>query len=162
MSTFVTYYSSPIGLIKICGTEHCINELNFVEQPDSSETILLPPLAISCTEQLIEYFQGARRTFDFPVDQSGTPFQKKVWYELMNIPFGRTISYMELSRRLGDTKSIRAAAAANGKNQLAIIVPCHRVVGSKNDLIGYAGGLWRKRWLLDLEKRVAYGVQTLF
>ena len=85
-----------------------------------------------------------------------------MWYELLNIPFGKAISYLELSRKLGDTKAIRAAAAANGKNQIAIIVPCHRVVGSKNDLVGYAGGLWRKKFLLSLETRVAHGVQTLF
>jgi methylated-DNA-[protein]-cysteine S-methyltransferase len=85
-----------------------------------------------------------------------------VWNELLRIPFGKTISYLELSRRLGDTKAIRAAASANGKNNIAIVVPCHRVIGSKNDLVGYAGGIRRKKWLLEHEAKIAYGIQTLF
>ena len=97
-----------------------------------------------------------------PIHQEGTPFQTKVWHELLNIPYGKTISYLELSRRLGDTKVVRAAASANGKNNISIIVPCHRVIGANRDLVGYGGGLWRKRWLLALENRIANGVQTLF
>jgi methylated-DNA-[protein]-cysteine S-methyltransferase len=85
-----------------------------------------------------------------------------VWNELQGIPFGKTISYLELSRRLGDTKAIRAAASANGKNNIVIVVPCHRVIGSKNDLVGYAGGIWRKKWFLEHEAKIAHGVQTLF
>lgn len=164
MEPFTTFYRSPIGVLRIRGTDQYIQEIHFVDNDDelTGESAELPPMAIQCVEQLIQYFHGARRVFEFPVSQSGSDFQQKVWYELMNIPFGKTISYLELSRRLGDPKAIRAAAAANGKNQLAIVVPCHRVVGSKNDLVGYAGGVWRKKWLLDLENRVAHGVQTLF
>lgn len=164
MESFITYYRSPIGNIKISGNEHLITEISFVDNNDqwTPESIVLPELAIQCVEQMIQYFQGARRSFEFPVHQAGTEFQQRVWAELMNIPFGKRISYLELARRLGDTNCIRAAASANGKNKLAIIVPCHRVVGSKNDLVGYAGGLWRKKWLLDLETKIAYGVQTLF
>ena len=164
METFTTYYQSPIGLLRITGTDSYISSVNFIDTQEqlSPENKELPPLAIVCLEELIQYFHGARRQFDFPVQQEGTAFQQRVWYELMNIPFGRTISYLDLARKLGDTNAIRAAASANGKNQLAIIVPCHRVIGSKNDLIGYAAGLWRKKWLLDLEKKVAHGVQTLF
>jgi methylated-DNA-[protein]-cysteine S-methyltransferase len=141
MELFTTFYRSPIGMLRIRGTDHYIQEIHFIDNDDeiTGETAQLPDMAIQCTEQLIQYFQGMRRIFDFPVSQTGTDFQQKVWYELMNIPFGRTISYLELSRRLGDPKAIRAAASANGKNQLAIVVPCHRVVGSKNDLVGYAG-----------------------
>lgn len=164
MDPFIAYYRSPIGPIRISGTDLCINEISFIDDqtgvgPESSQ---LPELAIQCVEQLIQYFQGVRRVFEFPVDQKGTDFQLRVWYELSIIPYGKTISYLELSRRLGDLKSIRAAASANGKNKLAVVIPCHRVLGSKNDLVGYAGGLWRKRWLLDLETRIAHGVQTLF
>lgn len=164
MDTFITYYQSPIGLIKIAGMAQYISEINFIDEESQliPESKNLPPLAINCIEQLIEYFQGVRRNFEFPINQPGSAFQQKVWYELLNIQFGKTISYLELSRRLGDIKAIRAAAAANGRNQLAIIVPCHRVIGSKNDLVGYAGGLWRKKWLLELEMRVAHGVQMLF
>src|SRR6478609_8475928 len=136
MELFTTFYRSPIGMLRIRGTDHYIQEIHFVDSDDeiTGESLELPEMAIQCTEQLIQYFQGMRRIFDFPVSQAGTDFQQKVWYELMNIPFGKRISYLELSRRLGDPKAIRAAASANGKNQLAIVVPCHRVVGSKNDL----------------------------
>lgn len=122
----------------------------------------LPPLLIVCVEQLIQYFNGERRQFELPVHQPGTPFQQEVWSLLTQIPFGKTISYAELARRTGDTKATRAVAHANGKNQIAIIVPCHRVIGSNGDLVGYAGGLSRKRWLLDHEAKVAYGIRELF
>ena len=127
-----------------------------------SHTTQMPGLLIEAVEQLIQYFHGERRVFDLPINQVGTDFQQKVWHELLNIPYGKTISYLELSRRLGDPKVIRAAASANGKNSICIIVPCHRVIGSKMDLVGYGGGLWRKKCLLDLENKIANGVQTLF
>ncbi|WEK34395.1 MAG: methylated-DNA--[protein]-cysteine S-methyltransferase [Candidatus Pseudobacter hemicellulosilyticus] len=164
---FTTYYQSPVGLLRLSGTEHYLSEVCFIDNsdqlpPDDASAGALPPLAIQATEELIQYFHGDRRSFELPVSQSGTEFQQKVWSELVNIPFGKTISYQELARRLGDPKVIRAAASTNGKNQLAIIVPCHRVIGAKNDLVGYAGGLWRKRWLLEHEKKIAHGVLTLF
>ena len=165
MSIFTTYYQSPIGLMRISGTETFISEMVFEDspRPQSPENGMeMPLLVVQAIEQLIQYFQGQRRVFDLPLNQQGTDFQQKVWHELINIPYGRTISYLELSRRLGDTKSIRAAASANGKNNICIIVPCHRVIGSNKDLIGYSGGLWRKKWLLGLENKVAHGVQTLF
>jgi methylated-DNA-[protein]-cysteine S-methyltransferase len=164
----ITYYKSPLGLLRVGGTSSYINEISFVDHLDDSEAEQaglrgpVPPLVIQCIEQLIQYFQGQRRVFDFPICQEGTPFQQSVWTELTAIPFGKTLSYLELSRRLGDTKAIRAAAAANGKNNIVIVVPCHRVIGSKRDLVGYGGGLWRKKWLLDHETRIMYGVQTLF
>jgi methylated-DNA-[protein]-cysteine S-methyltransferase len=163
---FSTYYQSQIGLIKISATEQYISEVIFVDTiekpPADPRKKKYYPIIIQCIEQLIQYFQGERRVFEFPVHQEGTPFQKKVWDELIGIPYGKTISYLELSRRLGDTKAIRAAASANGKNNIAIIIPCHRVIGSKNDMVGYAGGIWRKKWLLQHETKVMYGVQTLF
>ncbi|HWB94966.1 MAG TPA: methylated-DNA--[protein]-cysteine S-methyltransferase [Puia sp.] len=163
-----TYYQSPLGLLRIGGTDTYISEISYIDHLDdpamrhASLRGPVTPIVIQCIEQLIQYFQGQRRVFDFPVYQEGTPFQQRVWNELTAIPFGKTISYLEMSRRLGDTKAIRAAAAANGKNNIAIVVPCHRVIGSKRDLVGYAGGLWRKKWLLDHETKVTYGVQTLF
>lgn len=96
------------------------------------------------------------------INQEGTAFQRDVWNELMAIPFGRTISYIELARRIGDPKATRAVANANGRNNVAIIVPCHRVIGANKELIGYGGGLWRKKWLLEHEAKIAHGVQTLF
>ncbi|HEY4286011.1 MAG TPA: methylated-DNA--[protein]-cysteine S-methyltransferase [Puia sp.] len=163
-----TYYKSPLGLLRIGGTDTYISEISFIDHLDETEyqnsSLKGPvtPIVIQCIEQLIQYFQGQRRVFDFPVYQEGTEFQQRVWNELMAIPFGKTISYLDQSRKVGDTKAIRAVAAANGKNNVAIVVPCHRVIGSKRDLVGYAGGLWRKKWLLDHETKIQYGVQTLF
>ncbi|MDR3712032.1 MAG: methylated-DNA--[protein]-cysteine S-methyltransferase [Puia sp.] len=161
-----TYYQSPLGVLRISGTDTYISEISFVDNLEdasrSTSNGLLSPIILQCVEQLIEYFQGQRRFFELPVSQEGTPFQQRVWNELMAIPYGKTLSYLEMSRKLGDVKAIRAAAAANGKNNIAIVVPCHRVIGSKRDLVGYAGGLWRKKWLLDHETKVLYGVQTLF
>jgi methylated-DNA-[protein]-cysteine S-methyltransferase len=162
-----TYYRSPLGLLRIAGTDIYISEISFVDNvEDTGNGDLaggpLPPVIIQCIEQLIQYFQGQRRVFEFPVHQEGTEFQCRVWNELNGIPFGKTISYLEQARRLGDPKNIRATASANGRNHIAIVVPCHRVIGSKRDLVGYGGGLWRKKWLLDHETKILYGVQTLF
>ena len=167
MSKYTTYYQSPIGLIRISGTETYISEMIFADElahpsVDDASGVAAPPLMIHATEQLIQYFHGQLRVFDLPINQEGTEFQQKVWHELVNIPYGKTISYQDLSRRLGNPKVIRAAASANGRNHICIVVPCHRVIGSKNDLVGYAGGLWRKKWLLSLENKIAHGVQTLF
>jgi methylated-DNA-[protein]-cysteine S-methyltransferase len=162
------FYRSPLGLLRISATDTYISEVSFIDTLEGSGddgTDLqgaLSPLVILCIEQLIQYFQGQRRVFEFPVHQEGTPFQTRVWNELASIPFGKTISYLEQARRLGDINAIRAVAGANGKNNIAIIVPCHRVIGSKRDLVGYGGGLWRKKWLLDHETKILYGVQTLF
>jgi methylated-DNA-[protein]-cysteine S-methyltransferase len=165
MQEFQTaYYHSPLGFLKISATENFITEISFndkIERPDAKKknpSLIL----INCIEQLIQYFNGERRNFELPILQEGTPFQRSVWNGLMGIPFGKTVSYIELARLLGDSKATRAVAAANGKNNIAIIVPCHRVIGSNKDLIGYSGGLWRKKWLLDHEIKLAYGVQTLF
>lgn len=161
---FTTYYHSPVGMLKISGTEHFISEVSFFDKVEKTEgkKKTLPPMLIQCVEQLIQYFHGQRRVFELPIHQQGTPFQQSVWNELMTIPFGRTINYLELARKTGDTKATRAVANANGKNNVAIIVPCHRVIGSSRELVGYSGGLWRKKWLLEHEAKFAHGVQTLF
>jgi len=162
--SYTTYYHSPVGLLKISGTEHYISEVSFFDkiQKVDNRKKNLPPLMIQCIEQLIQYFHGERRVFELPIHQPGTAFQQEVWSELMTIPYGKTISYLELARKTGDTKATRAVASANGRNNVAIIVPCHRVIGSNRELVGYGGGLWRKKWLLEHEAKVAYGVQTLF
>ena len=161
---YTSYYYSPVGQLKITGTEDFISEVAFHDRSKKAEGNKknIPPMIINCIEQLIQYFNGERRQFELPLHQAGTPFQQEVWTELLLIPFGRTISYLELARRTGDTKASRAVANANGKNNIAIIVPCHRVIGSNKELVGYGGGLWRKKWLLEHEMKVAYGVQTLF
>lgn len=163
-SPLSVYYMSPAGLLRISATGTCISEVHFCNDAAAPGEDDPPatPLLQQCREELVEYFQGRRRVFDVPVYQEGTAFQQQVWGELLNIPYGKTISYLTLSKRLGDPKAIRAAASTNGKNKIAIIVPCHRVIGSNNDLVGYAGGLWRKKLLLELEAKHMYGVQTLF
>ncbi|MEO5946544.1 MAG: methylated-DNA--[protein]-cysteine S-methyltransferase [Chitinophagaceae bacterium] len=164
MSVTTTYYHSPVGILKISGTEQCISEVTFHDTSQKAEGNKkhISRMLINCVEQLIQYFNGERRQFDFPMNQSGTAFQLDVWNHLLTIPFGRTISYMDLAKMTGDTKATRAVANANGKNNIAIVIPCHRVIGSNRDLTGYAGGLWRKKWLLEHEAKIAYGVQTLF
>lgn len=162
--TYHTWYHSPIGLLHISGTEDFITAVSFhdVSRKQEGHSKQLPPLLIQCAEQLIQYFNGQRRQFELPLNQEGTSFQQTVWNELLQLPFGKTISYLELARRIGDTKATRAVANANGKNNIAIIVPCHRVIGTNRELVGYAGGLRRKKWLLDHEAKIAWGVQTLF
>ena len=111
------------------------------------------PHLTEAIEQLEQYFEGERKDFNLKLNPQGTEFQKKVWQALQTVPFGKTASYMELSKQLGDPLAIRAVAAANGKNPLWIIVPCHRIIGSDGSLTGYAGGLWRKKWLLEHEQQ---------
>jgi methylated-DNA-[protein]-cysteine S-methyltransferase len=159
------YYHSPIGLIRIEGTADYITDVNFhdfIQKDEEESSDIVPPLLINCTEQLIQYFNGQRREFEIPLNQPGTPYQQDIWNMLMQIPFGKTISYLELARRTGDIKATRAVANANGKNDIAIIVPCHRVIGSSGELTGYAAGIFRKKWLLEHEAKYMYGVQTLF
>ncbi|RYY94620.1 MAG: methylated-DNA--[protein]-cysteine S-methyltransferase [Chitinophagaceae bacterium] len=153
-------YPTPIGPLRLYSTDGFITAISFNENdaPDSDAT---DDALEQCRRQLDEYFAGTRRHFDFPMRQSGTEFQQRVWTQLMEIPFGKTCSYRDLSKQLGDVKAIRAVGTANGRNNLAIVVPCHRVIGSDRSLTGYAGGLHRKQWLLAHEARFASGVQTL-
>ncbi|MDR1680771.1 MAG: methylated-DNA--[protein]-cysteine S-methyltransferase [Prevotellaceae bacterium] len=111
------------------------------------------PILQACIRQLDEYFAGRRRSFDLPLAPSGTAFQRGVWQALAAIPYGQTISYLELARRIGNSKAVRAVGRANGQNKIVIIVPCHRVIGAHGTLVGYTGGLWRKEWLLKHEQR---------
>ena len=164
-ATNYTYYQSPIGILKIGGTDHYICELSFVEDKaavayPAGNTIT--PVMQQCTEQLIEFFNGDRKYFDVPVHQPGTAFQQRVWNELLNIPFGKTITYLDLAKQLGNADAVRAVAASNAKNKICIIVPCHRVIGTNKSLVGYVGGLARKKWLLQHEFHKVYGIQTLF
>ncbi len=146
----VTYYSSPIGLIKLEAISGQITSLRFadvLEDDAQNESIVAPVL-----QQLYLYFKGIPVQFDAPLLTKGTAFQQKVWRLLLEIPHGKTRSYEEMALAMGDRKKIRAVANAIGKNPIALIVPCHRVVGKHGDLTGYIGGLWRKQHLLDVEK----------
>jgi len=154
-----SYISSPVGLIKLQCNESGITAVSFWNEGKSYSDE--HPILIQCQRELEEYFDGHRKTFTVPLQYAGTPFQTKVWTALQNIPYGKTVSYMALSKTLGDIKAIRAVGGANGRNTIAIIVPCHRVIGSNAKLTGYAGGIWRKQWLLEHESKIHNGLQTI-
>jgi methylated-DNA-[protein]-cysteine S-methyltransferase len=157
MQLFTKYHSSPVGFLKIQCSQQKVVLIHFVDQQGLEND--RNPLLEECIHQLDEYFTGKRKEFDLPLGQTGSLFQANVWDHLSKIPFGKTISYLQLSKQIGDVKAIRAIAAANGKNNLAIVVPCHRVIGSDAKLVGYAGGLWRKKWLLEHETKVHSGIE---
>ena len=162
------FYNSPAGCIKVKISGGFINEITFIkkgeEQTVPTGTLSAVDMNIfnRCASQLDEYFSGERKNFELPIRQDGTDFQQKVWNELMQIPYGKTISYLQLAQRLGNVKAIRAAASANGRNQICILVPCHRVIGSDGSLTGYGGGIPRKKWLLGHEWKYASGATLLF
>jgi methylated-DNA-[protein]-cysteine S-methyltransferase len=158
MDLQISYYSSPVGIIEITGNDDGICSVFFVEEqkkqsPATSECLR------ECAYQLDEYFNGIRREFGLKLNPQGSDFQKKVWEKLHTVPFGKTASYMEISKLLGDPNATRAVGNANGSNPLCIIVPCHRIIGSNGKLTGYSGGLWRKEWLLKHERELVYGRQ---
>lgn len=144
-----TFFKCPLGVVKIVGDANGISEISILDEGEVSDSI--PNDLEQAVIQLQEYFEGKRTHFDLKLNPKGTDFQQSVWQELLNIPYGETLSYMELSKKIGDVKAIRAVATANGKNPLWIVIPCHRVIGTDGSLTGYAGGLWRKKWLLELE-----------
>lgn len=152
------FINTPLGTTKIKGDENGVAIISVLQEGEISKKIPLELRAV--VKELNEYFDGKRTAFTFQLNPKGTDFQKKVWQALLTIPYGKTISYLDLSKQLGDVKAIRAVAAANGKNPLWIVVPCHRVIGTDGSLTGYAGGLWRKKWLLDHENPVKQ--QSLF
>lgn len=143
------FIQSPLGITKIVGDKNGISVISILQEGEISTKI--PKELKEAVTQLQDYFEGKRTDFTFKLNPKGTDFQQKVWQELLNIPFGKTMSYLELSKKLGDVKAIRAVASANGKNPLWIVIPCHRVIGTDGSLTGYAGGLWRKKWLLEHE-----------
>lgn len=159
------YFDSPLGIVKISGEDTGVSMIACTDVPSaddqlnrSPDTKVPEPVRLAA-EQIQAYLTGERQTFDFLINPAGTAFQQTVWRALLDVPFGTTVSYLTLTRRIGDEKAIRAVASANGRNPLWIVVPCHRVVGSDGSLTGYAGGLWRKKWLLEHE-RVLAGRET--
>jgi methylated-DNA-[protein]-cysteine S-methyltransferase len=150
VTTFTTLHPSPVGDILLRADDSGrLTELflRHDERPPATDD---GPFA-AVHEQLDAYFAGELDTFDLPFEAHGTPFQMRVWDELVRIPFGETISYSDLARRLGDAKLVRAVGTANGRNPISIVIPCHRVIGADGSLVGYGGGLDRKRWLLEHE-----------
>lgn len=146
---FYGYFESVIGLVEVCANSAGIKSIYFVDEKKSNTTD--SELTQKTVEQLAQYFAGERIEFDLPLEASGTAFQKKVWQALTQIPHGQTCSYGDIANKLGNPKAVRAVGAANGKNPISIVVPCHRVIGANGTLTGYAGGLKRKSFLLTLE-----------
>ena len=158
-----TYQQTPIGIAKIIGDFNGIQSVSVLDDGTISEEALnasVPECLQECVVQLDEYFKGKRESFNLTVNPKGTKFQLKVWKSLLKIKYGKTTNYLAQSKSLGDVKAIRAVATANGKNPLWIVIPCHRVIGSDGSLTGYAGGIWRKQWLLNHENPVKQ--QSLF
>jgi methylated-DNA-[protein]-cysteine S-methyltransferase len=153
------YYKTPIGTAKIVGDENGIQSISVLDD-DIKTSENIPSFLKDCISQLEEYFAGTRTEFNLKLNPQGTEFQQKVWKELLNIPYNSTRTYLEQTKAIGDVKAIRAVASANGKNPIWIVIPCHRVLGSDGSLTGYAGGIWRKKWLLDHENPVKQ--QSLF
>lgn len=149
------YVGTPLGMACIYGNQTAITSIKLVDAiPDSHEigsASLNKELLFQAAQELTRYFEGSLQEFSFPMQPQGTAFQQSVWERLQKIPFGKSMSYLELSKDLGDPKAIRAVAAANGKNPIWIAIPCHRIIGSDGSLVGYAGGLHRKKWLLNHE-----------
>ncbi len=150
MSQDIVYHKTPIGIAKIVGNDKGIKSVSISDR-EVEPTKDIPSSLKSCVVQLEEYFQKKRTTFDLKLDPEGTEFQNNVWKELLEIPYARTITYKEQSIKMGSEKAIRAIASANGKNPIWLIIPCHRVIGADGSLTGYAGGIWRKKWLLEHE-----------
>lgn len=158
---FQAYYQSPLGLLHITANATGILSILFVEEAGDMATDAQYNKVLSdCLQQLDEYFAGTRNEFDLPLQPKGTDFQQQVWDHLQHIPYGTTITYHDIAWNMGNEGAVRAVGAANGNNPIAIVIPCHRVIGANGQLTGYAGGLWRKEWLLRHENALAQG--TLF
>ncbi len=147
------FYKSPLGIIKILADEKGIVKIDFSNSKKIKTTQTDNRLIKDCISQLDEYFKGERRSFQLRLNLIGTEFQKKVWKELLKIPFGKMVSYLDVARKIKNEKAVRAVGQAIGKNPVSIVVPCHRVIGSNGELTGYASGLWRKKWLLEHENQ---------
>ena len=143
------YFKSPIGWVEIVATSEAVCALKFVER--CRRDVFTNACIDGALKQVTAYFQGTRRHFDLPLFFRGTPFQQRVWRQLLQIPFGKTVSYKDIAQAVGRPRAVRAVGAANGKNPVSIIAACHRVIGSDGSLTGYGGGLWRKKWLLEHE-----------
>jgi methylated-DNA-[protein]-cysteine S-methyltransferase len=154
-----TILDSPLGPLLLVSDGRALRALHFSTQPPAASladgSAANDDVLIEARRQMEEYLRGDRRTFDVPLALEGTPFQRRVWDELCRIPFGETVSYRDVAERIGARSAMRAVGLANGANPVAIIVPCHRVIGADGRLTGYGGGLPNKRWLLDHEARVA-------
>jgi methylated-DNA-[protein]-cysteine S-methyltransferase len=160
-TVYTLYCQSPLGIIEIKGTTDAVISTFFVKEGGASSQII-PDVLLQCQKELEEYFIGARKEFNVALAPAGTEFQKQVWDELLKIGYGNTTSYMAIAKKMNNPGAVRAVGLANGKNPIGIIIPCHRVIGGDGSLTGYAGGLWRKKWLLEHEGNTSGNVRTLF
>lgn len=146
------YCRSPIGLLEVTGTENAVLSVIFVEEAsEADDQEISSPAVRTCLRQLDEYFRGERIAFDIPLKKAGTPFQQEVWSQVESVAYGEMATYRDIAAGVSREKAVRAVGSANGKNRFAIVVPCHRVVGSDGSMHGYAWGVWRKEWLLQQE-----------
>ena len=152
---FISHFKTPLGWLEIVGTENAIQEVQFHNEQPYAHSLYIPKSLQECQIQLEEYFLCKRKEFDVHLNPQGTAFQLNVWQKLLKIPLGNTASYLDIAHTLGDPNATRAVGSANGQNPIAIIIPCHRVIGSNGTLTGYAGGLWRKKWLLNHERMMS-------
>jgi len=153
-SVDLAYYNSPLGWVEIRTSHGSISSIVVCDRREKNDVCCRSAVAVECIHQLDEYFSGLRTSFDLPLRQEGTAFQQSVWNVLTGIPFGVTVSYGWVAKKLNNPKAVRAVGAANGQNKLWIVVPCHRVIGADGSLTGYAGGLERKKWLLEHEAKI--------
>jgi methylated-DNA-[protein]-cysteine S-methyltransferase len=151
MVEYKVYYKSEVGIIQITSSEEAITGIDFVEK--EGEATEIPVLLQEAYNQLDEYFHGKRKDFDLKLQIEGTDFQKKVWKALTDIPYGEVVTYKDIAIAVGNVKAVRAVGNSNNKNKIAIVIPCHRVIGSNGKLVGYAGGLHFKEWLLQHENK---------
>ncbi len=158
---YIKYYEFPIGWLKITTNNSHLIAVSFSdEEGESSED--LPPVLIDTFNQLTEYFEGMRKSFQIKLAPEGTDFQHKIWELVKKVPFGETASYLDIALQSGSEKNTRAVGLANGKNPIPIIIPCHRIIGTNGKLTGYAGGLDKKRWLLLHEQKHSTRQNLLF
>lgn len=149
--TQTAHINTTLGILEIKGDENGLKSVLFTDESDQKISEIIPEELKEAIIQIGEYLNGKRTEFTLKLAPQGTDFQKRVWNELLKIPFGKTVSYQYIANQLDDPKVIRAAASANGKNPISIIIPCHRIIGKDGSLTGYAGGLHRKKWLLEHE-----------
>lgn len=155
-NVFIKHYHSPLGWVEIKGTEEYITSVMVYDEVKGEDSKYIPEVLMQCQRELEQYFAGTLQKFKVPLQPKGTDFQKQVWHELMNIPYGETRTYGAIANTISnDPNQSRAVGTANGQNPIWIILPCHRVIGANGKLTGYAGGIWRKEWLLQHEGKTS-------
>lgn len=158
---FKTTIETPVGYLELTSDQHFLLSVSFAENPGIT-TDFQPDILKESVQQITEFFEGTRKEFDLKLKPAGTDFQLKVWEEVKKVPFGKTVSYLDIAIKTGSKNNTRAVGLANGKNPIPIIIPCHRIIGTNGKLTGYAGGLERKKWLLQHESQFSEREGFLF